>query len=473
MPVSQIPISKGVFRTQDGRSLQNNEFAEEFVNLLIDNAGGNFDRPTLASFTTLDSTDIIGATWFANRIVCVTADRKLYAVETDGTITDITSVVLPGSDRPTFATDKSVLIIAGGGEPLKWQGVGSVTQLLGGSPPKFSHVVYLDGYIIGNKRNASEKNKVVQFSNLDDPETWTATDFFSAEGDPDEVQGLATSQRELYVVGENTIEIWQNIGSSPIPFARSFVWQYGTPAPYSITAADNSIFILDQNRRILQFSGRSLARVSEGIERALESYSTVSDCWSASFRYKGSVHVLFNFPTAGKTWSIDLKNQQWTEWRGFDSGWARLRMNSLVYVPSLDTTYAGDYNSGSLYQFSDTTKTDAGGIFKRSRRFSFRNLGASVRKRSNWLRFNLNRDVASYSGTTSQTNPQVELRYNDDGKGWVDFKPRDMGLKGELKHHIEWRRLGQYRNRQYEYQISDPVEFSLAGIDTDEEAMVS
>ena len=473
--ITPIPIDKGVFKAQNPKALRNSPFSENLINLFVDEAGGNVDRPTLQLFATLASIKPIGMRWFSGVLVVVTSDRLIYSIDASGNMENITGDNLYGTGRPTFATDGTKLYIAGGSAPLKWAGPGNLTALLGGSPPNMTHIVYLDGYLIGNRRLDSENNKVTQFADFEATETWTGTNFFSNNASPDEGQGIATSQRDLYCIGEETTEIWQNVGTSPIPFSRAYTYEYGTHAPYSIISEDNSVFFLNQHNQILRFLGRAPTRISEAIEQEIGTYSKVSDCVASSFRWKGTIHVLFCFPTEEKAWSIDLKNNQWTEWKGYDNdGYSRVRINALWQSIESDVVYAGDYNTGKVFTFSDTEKTDAGGIFKRQRTFAHFDGGSGVRKRSDIMRVKLNRDVASaYSGTTSQTNPTLELRWKDAGAPWSEYRRSSLGQKGELKEHVEFRRLGIYRSRQYELQISDPAALSIASVETDDTVLSS
>lgn len=474
MALQIIPINKGTYKTQYSESLVDNEFAEKLINIMIDGAGTNFDRPALSLMTTLDTINPIGLYWFAERIVAVTVDRKIYAITLAGDVEDVTGTTLPGLARPQFADNGSRLIIVGGGTPIKWDGVGNTTAALGGSPPSATHVVYLDDYIILNRRETTERNKVIQYADVTTTETWTGTNIFSAVADPDEVQALAVSQRELYVVGEQTTEVWQNLGLVDVPFGRAFIWQYGTPAPYSVIEADGSLFFLSQAKQIMRIVGRQVVMLSDAINRELASYAEVTDCWAAWFMWEGSIHVYFNFPTEGKAWSIDLKNGQWTEWRGFDNGLSRVRMASLLHIPEQQKTFAGDYSTGSLWEFSATATTDAGGIFARQRTFAHRTGGGSLRKRVNWLRCQMKRNVASaYSGTTPETNPTLELRWKDDEKPWSEWRQSSIGLRGTNKSFLTFRRLGVYRTRQYELRLTDPARMSLVRVETDEEVQAS
>lgn len=367
--IQEIPINLGTFKSQNQRSVRNSGYAEDLINIFIDVVGSNYDRPTLDSYAELPNNECIGMYYFDGVLVVVTSERKIFTIDSDAVVTDITGVELGGIDRPVFADNRETLFITGGTTPIKWEGVGEVTEDVGGTPPSTTHLSFLDGFLITNRRLDSENNKVIQFSEFEDPETWVGTSIFSAVADPDEVQGHTVCQRELYVFGSKTCEVWQNVGSFPVPFARSFIWQFGTSAKYSIISVENSVIFIDQDRRILQFSGREVTRLSEAIEEELSTYETVADCITSSFTWNGSIHVLFVFPTDRKTWSVDLRNKQWTEWRGFENGWTRPRINCSVYSNELRQTFAGDYVTGKVWVFSDTVKTDAEGTFKETENF--------------------------------------------------------------------------------------------------------
>lgn len=472
MPFVKIPMNQGVFKSKDQDSVRNVPYAEDLINMFVGVTGNNYDRPTLELFATLPSNEPIGMYYFDGVLVVVTSDRKIYTVDSNANILDITNAPLPGTARPVFTDNKQVLLIAGGSTPIKWEGVGSQTEALGGSPPATTHLAFLDGFLLANRRIASENYKVVQFSDFEDVETWNGLSLFSAVGDPDEVMGIAVNQREAYIIGQKTTEIWQNVGASPVPFNRAFIWQYGTCAKYSIIVADNSVIFIDQDRRILKLTGREPVRLSETIEEELFKYETVSDCVTSQFSWNGSVHVLFVFQTERKAWSIDLRNNQWTEWKGFSTDWDRPRINCLHYVQDTRECFAGDFATGRIWKFSDTIKTDAGSIFKRNRKFSVMDQGTYNKKQVRVLRINMKRDVAnSYTEGLPETNPTIELRWRDDGKFWTNWRHISLGKIGEKKRFVEIHRLGQYRSRQYEIQFSDPVELNISDIETDEEIL--
>ena len=464
MPFESLPIDKGTFRVRRPESLVNSPFAEVLENLFIDRSGSNIDRPALANVLTLESNNIVGMTYFGGVHVVVTSDRKQYAVDSNFSVSNITGTLLPGSRRPVFANDGSNLYIAGGAAPLSWAGGNSVSALVSGSPPNCSHIIWTDGILLVNRLVQSEGYKVVQFSEVDDPATWTGTNIFSNVGNPDPTVSLKVANRDVYCIGSETTEIWQNIGAVPVPFVRAYMWNYGTLAPYSAVVADNSLFFVSQYRKIVRFVDRQPVFISDPIDVELRSYGSVSDCIAYQFSHGGTIHVLFLFPSAGRAWSIDLSNQNWTEWTDFSG---RVRINALS--EGANEILCGDFEKGKIYNLSSDNKTDAGSPFVRRRRFSYRDSGGSIKKNAIRMRVTLNRSGA----LQYDVDPMVELRWKDAGKGWSRPRQASMGERGTEQKYVEFRRLSSYRLRQYEIRMTDPVEFAMSKVEVEEEAMSS
>ena len=58
--------------------------------------------------------------------------------------------------------------------------------------------------------------------------------------------------------------------------------------------------------------------------------------------------------------------------------------------------------------------------------------------------------------------PLLEMRYSDDGgHTWSNVKTAGLGLTGEYRKRVQWRRLGKSRHRIYEIACSDPVSLRI------------
>ena len=116
------------------------------------------------------------------------------------------------------------------------------------------------------------------FSNVGAPQTVAATSFFDAESLPDLNRGVINLRNTLYILGENSIEPFRNLGLSPVPFIRV----QGGRSDYGLIGGlheygDTFIFIgrkKDQSPRIYRFKPGGADGISnERIDVLLSTYT--------------------------------------------------------------------------------------------------------------------------------------------------------------------------------------------------------
>ena len=98
----------------------------------------------------------------------------------------------------------------------------------------------LDGYAAFVKADSTE----FFLSAINDALTYDALDFASAEGSPDNIVAIKRVGRELWLFGENTTEIWSNVGAADFPFLRvsgAFV-ERGCAAAFSVATGGGTVF---------------------------------------------------------------------------------------------------------------------------------------------------------------------------------------------------------------------------------------
>jgi hypothetical protein len=76
-----------------------------------------------------------------------------------------------------------------------------------------------------------------------------------------------------------------------------------------------------------------------------------------------------------------------------------------------------------------------------------------------WIEFDTGVGLLSGQGS----DPQVMLRYSDDGETWSNEKWRSLGNTGQYGKQVAWTGLGQSRLRVYETVITDPVKCHITG----------
>ena len=458
-----IPINKGAFKNVEAHALRDSEYAVSFENLLLDDAGANVDFPGLGSFASIGSSPVIGMRYFtvADKVVAVTEDRKIWSINSAGTVTEITgAATLGGSSRPTFADDGTYLAIAGGGAPKRWSGTGN-TEAMPGSPPNCTHIVCIDGYWITFVLDDQEMRLAGPTSVT--RETWNSSDFFSAESNPDNVAAVFALRKELYVFGTKSLEIFTNVGDSVTPFKPIFAIDQGLGAPYSVAQGDNTLWWLNEDRRFVFAEGRTPKIVSTPFDKEINAFSTVSDCWAASVKnLDGYDFIMWTFPTEERTFYIDLKNREWGEAKGFANGQSqRHRIHSYAYFESQKKHLIGDYETGTVQHFSRTYKLNGSLHLKRRRLTGQITHGTGNQKRNVWYDFFVKRGVGSQNSAT----PLFEVRFKDDGKPWGTPYQVSLGAAGDNLDFVRIRNTGLYRERQIEITCTDNVEFNLARIE--------
>lgn len=472
MPFVPIPFSKGAFQNVQAFELNDPSNAVAMENFLLDDAGSNVDRPGLWQFASLGvSSPVIGSYYFslASCLVAVTEARRIYSITQAGVVTDITgSATLGGSSRPVFAEDGTYLAIAGGGAPITWSGSGNCA-LMAGSPVNCSHILYLDGYWINFLLNDNELRIAgpTPAARL----TWNTSDFFAAEGLPSNIQAIANLNRQLFIFKTDSFEVFQNFGSTSTPFQRvsgGFL-DRGTPAPYSVIEANNTLFFLDSKRNFCFLQGIIPQVISIPFDKQIQAMTTVSDCWAMRLDIEGYYLIAWVFPTAQRIFVFDYAKQEYVgEWNGFLNGQTvRHQAHSHAFSVDWNQHFIGDYQTGIIWQLSRSFKVDGTQSRRMLRRTGEIDHGTGTRKRNKSYRFYVERGV----GTLNQPEPQLMIRFRDDGKAWSTPINAGLGMPGDSPNYVQIFNTGTYRKRQIEVSCTEAVEVIIRGAEEDVEQL--
>lgn len=455
-----VPINDGLFESVDAGELPGPQFAPVLKNMFVNEAGSNVGRPGLSQFAELPSITVDGLAYWNDYVLAVTRNRRIYSLSSAGVVTDITgSSVLDGSARPTFADDGTYLAIAGGGAPQRWSGSG-VCELMPGSPPSTNWISYLDGYWILQMMSSQEMRWAGPTSVL--RETWDANDFFQAEGGPDNLAAQRVLFRELWAVGEKSVETFQNLGETDVPFRRSFFFDKGIVAPHTIVQEDNTLWWLDSDRKFVRIDGRTPVVKSGPIDKAVQNFTTVSDAWASAFRIGVHVFILLGFPTEQRTFCYDVRLDRWHEWKGYrDATEVYSPVHCHVFAKGWNKHLVGGIFDGKISELSLTSYADGSDVLRRVRRTGQYDHGTGKRKRSHYYLFHVKRGL----GTPGSDEPVFEVRVNDDNGGWSNPIPVGLGYPGESNAPIRVDIGGLYHKRELEITITDNVEFQLQKIE--------
>jgi hypothetical protein len=407
--------------------------------------------------------------WAFDGNMYVVSGNELYKVDANYTVTLLGTV--SGSPGPVSMADNGTqLFIACNGPGFIYNANTNVfAQITDSDYLGAVTVSYIDGYFVFNEPNSQK----IWVTALLDGTSVNPLEFASAEGAPDNIVGIIADHRELWVFGDNSVEVWYNSGDVDFPFTRiqGAFNELGCAAAFSIAKMDNGLFWLGKDARgqgiVYRANGYTGQRIStHAVEWQIQQYSDLSDAIAYTYQQDGHSFYVLIFPTAGAMWVYDVSTQAWHERAGFSNGnFVRHRSNCQVFFNQ--ETLVGDYQNGKIYAFDLDVYADDGQPQKWLRSWRALPTGQNNLKRT--AHHSLQLDIESGVGivTGQGSDPQVMLRWSDDGgHTWSNEHWEKIGKIGEYGRRVIWRRLGmtmKLRDRVYEISATDPVKTVILG----------
>lgn len=331
----------------------------------------------------------------------------------------------------------------------------------------------VDGYFLVHGPNSDQFFWSPPF----DPSTWNALDFASAENVNDKLVRIKTLEREVYMIGQTSTEIWAVVGGDDVfdRIAGTYA-PFGTPARLSPAAIGQSLLWLSRDQNgggiVVQARGLQIARVStHAIEQEIQAYTRLDDARAFCYQQGGHQFYVLTFPTAGKTWVYDLTTQLWHE-----------RMSTVFQVGSPDAQedvhwqprchayFAGanlvGYTRRSLgllvptiAELTPRMTKDPDNIIKRIRTSPHVMRGneyMSVDAMEFVLQPGVGRNVVnSVTAPEDTRNPQALLRLSrDGGQTYGATRRASIGEQGKYRRRVKFNRMGVARDFIAELSIS-------------------
>jgi len=330
-------------------------------------------------------------------------------------------------------------------------------------------VGYLDGYFVFNEPDSQK----VWVTSLLDGLSVDPLDFASSEGSPDGLVALIVDHREAWLFGTDSVEVWYDAGLADFPLTRiqGAFNEIGCVAAFSVAKLDNGLFWLGTDARgqgiVYRANGYTGQRVStHAIEYAIAQYDDISDAVAYTYQQEGHAFYVLTFPTGNATWVFDVATQAWHERAGWDNGeFTRHRSNCQCNFGG--NTIVGDFENGNIYQMTLDVYDDYDEPQKWLRSWRALPSGQNNLKRTAHHSLQLNCESGTGLATGQGDNPQVMLRWSDDGgHTWSNEHWSPMGKIGAYYQRVFWRRLGmtlKLRDRVYEVSATDPVKVAIMG----------
>ncbi len=222
-------------------------------------------------------------------------------------ITDSTDLVLTATAPTASAASYSAV------EGVSYTSAYPVTASCGG---------YMDQYFIVAQPGTRNFN----ISGIGDGKLWNPLDVGVKEAYGDGIAQILCDHEQLWLMGDKTIEVWQDTGAAAFPFQRipgAFV-QMGIAAPFTVCkiATSGVVAWVGGDAR-----GRMVAYAANGFIPVRISTHAVETAWLAmvqannsggaegatAFSYSDQGHDFWviNFPAGNQTWVYDFTEKLW------------------------------------------------------------------------------------------------------------------------------------------------------------------
>lgn len=394
--------------------------------------------------------------------------RNVYAVASGGTAALIGGIA---TDGPVYMARNrrepaQIGVVSDGLYYVIDTLVKSVTQILDEDLPSPISFSVLDGYgiipVVGGE---------FFLTGIDEFTTIDGLDVGTAEAYPDEIVRSMVLERELILLGAESIEFFQNTGDADFPFTRSHATETGCLSGDSAAIVDTptrkTVIWVAPDHTVRLMNGYSSQVIStneiEDLIKAVDVAGNASTLKGFAWAHAG--RFFYALTTANWTRVFDSKTGNWHARQSY--GLNRWRVSAVASFAN--KIIAGDYANGQLYVMNFETQTEAGNHLVRSI------LTPPVHAFPYRLQFNgLFIDAATGIGTNSTdshaSNPELMISWSDDaGHSFSTERTRALGTTAQYKRVQPIYRLGRCgeKGRIFKFSISSPVDSLLISASVD------
>lgn len=422
--------------------------------------------PGLRLRATLGDGPIRGVHWASTGQLIVVSGSNVYEVSSLWAADLRTGELIAGTGRVTMADD-GIRVVIGNGTTAAYQvplAAASAVEIIPADCPG-GHVTWQDGYFLHTVPNSGN----FQISGLN-ALTYDALDVAEAEGRPDDLVAIISANRQIWLFGEQTSEVWWNSGAADFPFARneSAFIETGTISAGTCVRVGGSVVWVGNDERgrgtVWHAQGLQPVRIStHAVEIALAGYSRLNE--ASAFAYQQGGHEFYQLTVPdGGTWVFDFTTGFWHE-RSYLSDTGEAPHRAWVGTVAFGEVVVGDREDGRLYSFDLAYYTDDGDPIRRLRQTQHI---SQDEKRIRFNSFELQAEPGVGLVTGQGSAPVAVLSWSDDGGHvWSNEHQASLGAIGEYKNRTRWTRLGVGRNRVFRLATSEPVQVVWLGADVE------
>lgn len=416
--------------------------------------------PGTSLYVTLPDAPIRGW-WVVGVLLYIVAGSTVFTMDRGGNVSNLGSISNSGQ-LVSMSDDSITLTIVDGVQ-------GYAVTLPSGAPTLITDVNFpngassiccLDSRMIANKPNTRQ----FYVSGQINATVWTPGIFGTKENTSDLLVAVDILNGALILWGSQSVEFWQDVGSSPNPYQRingaSQTW--GLAAVHSRIAFNNTIAFLAQNPQggvqVMQLNGYTPQRISDSdIENIISRFPTFSDAIALTYMIDGHPMYQLTFPSSNRSFLYDANTKLWSEVQTGVASLARHYANLGVVFNAKN--FMCDGSTGNIYLVDPNVFTDNGTPIKRQ--VASRHIRMSGNDFS-MSEVTLSMETGVGLDFGQGADPQIMMQISrDGGRIFGPEKWMSIGRKGEYLKHVVWGPLGSARDFVFQWTMTDPVKFVI------------
>ena len=392
------------------------------------------------------------------------------APTTLGTVTGSARCIM--ADNGTFL----VVLVPGGDAFVFSNADNSFTQITDPDFQTSDTVTFYRGFFVFTTTDG----KQLFVSNLNQPLTFDALDFGSAEGDPDRIVTQVVANDELSIIGAETTEVFRNVGGAdfPLQIIPGAYTEKGAHSKYGVGKFDGTYLFIGGGENELtaiwrQASSSQATKIStDAIDNEIQKFNEeeIAASFMMTYAKDGQLLALFTFNSnriPGKTFvyngtaSALSGGPVWFEMQSDVSKDGPWRVCSIIKANN--RLYVGDSIDGRIGELVDNVYTQYDEHILRSA-----TLKPASQNGTAIFAGELEATFQAGVGLTvgQGSSPVVMMAFSDDG-GRIFNGPfkRSLGAIGDYGHESIWNRQGRISDsRTIRFSITDPVNANLIRI---------
>ncbi|QPQ55596.1 hypothetical protein IC614_03060 [Allosphingosinicella flava] len=373
---------------------------------------------------------------------------NLVTVAENGSTSIVGSVGSGGTVRFAQSFDRLAI---NSGTRLYYLKDGTLSQVTDPDLGPVYSLIWIDGYFM-----TTDGTSLV-VTELNNPTSVDPLKYGSSEADPDPVVGLLSLRGEVYALNRNTIEVFNNTGSTGFPFARQRGAQIpkGCVGPHAFAPFIETFAFVGSGRNeqpgvFLAGAGQAIQISPKELDGELAALSELelASIELESLNDNGIRELLIHLPN--RTWVYS-----WTASQKFDTPvWYCLAGGAEAdeAYPARHHVFSGGKwwcGSDSAIGYVDDTITSQFGespgyVFMTPMLYNA-GKGALVHEL----------ELVTIGGTSSvgEEVPTIFCAASDDGITFSEERAASLGGSGDRRHRTAWRRMGRFRNwRVYRFR---------------------